>query len=178
MSIDTSLSNLGTVLNDYSQPKFYNMSGGLSLGMWVGFLTCVFSMAIGVGTYIFDQRREVHDKRLNIVFDCFMESHQDLEDEDNSEQVNLKAITRFPLSYWLVVMAYSLYSMGVCLFDNVASEFFRTRFGMDNETAGIIIAIPSFIVIFLTPLFGFLIDRIGGKTVFSTLHTSLTSLLQ
>jgi len=75
---------------------------------------------------------------------------------------------KFPLPYWLIVAVYTLYSMGVCLFDNVSSEFFQERFGVDNETAGLIIAIPSFIVIILTPLFGFLIDRIGGKTIFST----------
>jgi len=56
--------------------------------------------------------------------------------------------------------------MGVCLFDNVSSDYFQTRFGIDPETAGIIIGIPSLIVIFLTPLFGVLIDNVGGKTVF------------
>ena len=60
--------------------------------------------------------------------------------------------------------------MGVCLFDNVSAEFFRERFGMDNETAGVVIGLPSFVVIFLTPLIGYMIDRIGGKTIFSIVY--------
>ena len=69
MSIDTSLSNVGTVLNDYLQPRFYNISGGLSFGMWVGFITCVFSLFAGCGAFCVDRRREVTDKSLRSV--CF-----------------------------------------------------------------------------------------------------------
>jgi len=56
--------------------------------------------------------------------------------------------------------------MGVCLFDNVSAEFFRERFGIDNEMAGLIIGLPSLVVIFLCPLAGWLIDKVGGKTIF------------
>lgn len=85
--------------------------------------------------------------------------------------MNLRVITSFPLPYWVIVICYSIYSMGVCLFDNVSSDFFQTRFGIDSETAGIIIGIPSDIVIFLCPLMGILIDRVGGKTLFSNIKT-------
>jgi nitrate/nitrite transporter NarK len=89
-------------------------------------------------------------------------------DEDReSEKVNLKVISHFPLQYWLIVASYSFYSMGVCLFDNVSSKYFQDRFGLDPDVAGIIIAIPSIIVIFLCPLFGSIIDYVGAKTVFS-----------
>ena len=81
--------------------------------------------------------------------------------------MDISVITQFTLPYWLIVAAYSIYSMGVCLFDNISAEFFIVRFGLDNETAGIIIGLPSFIIIFATPMFGYLIDRVGRKTMFS-----------
>jgi len=73
MSIDTSLSNVGTVLNDYSQPKFYNTSGGLPFGMWVGFLTCLFSLFGGFGAFFVDRRREIRDKQLaSVLFSLYL----------------------------------------------------------------------------------------------------------
>lgn len=67
MSIDTSLSNIGTSLNDIVQPKFYNASRSLDLGMWVGFFTCALSLLGGIGTFYVDRRREVKDKEMRIV---------------------------------------------------------------------------------------------------------------
>jgi len=64
MSIDTSLSNIGTTANDYMQPKFYNYSGGLSFGLWIGFAVCLYSCFAGFGAFYIDQRREVKDQAL------------------------------------------------------------------------------------------------------------------
>jgi hypothetical protein len=68
MSIDTSLSNIGTALNDYIQPKLYSASHGLNLGMWVGVVTCIFSLFGGFGTFYVDRHREYQDKNMVKVF--------------------------------------------------------------------------------------------------------------
>lgn len=158
MSIDTSLSNIGTALNDFAQPRFFNISSGyLDLGMWIGFFTCAVSLIGGVGVFYVERQRENEDR-------------QSSNEERGSDQIDLRVITQFPTPYWLLVAAYSIYSMGVCLFDNISSDFFQSRFGIDSETAGLIIGLPSIIVIFLAPLFGFLIDYIGAKTIFSKFY--------
>jgi nitrate/nitrite transporter NarK len=67
MGIDISLSNVGTALNDVVQPRFYKASGSLSLGMWVGFLTCALSLLGGVGSFYVDRHRETRDKSMQTV---------------------------------------------------------------------------------------------------------------
>lgn len=67
MSVDSSLSNIGAALNDFSQPRFYQASGNLDLGMWVGFFTCVLSCFGGIGSFWVDHRREMKDMEQSIV---------------------------------------------------------------------------------------------------------------
>ena len=86
--------------------------------------------------------------------------------DDEDEAINLRGISRFPLLYWLLVAAYALRSMGSRPFDNIASEYFEERFGLDNETAGFLIGIPSLISIVVTPFCGWIIDRKGRKSLF------------
>ena len=75
MSIDESLSNIGTVLTDYLQPKLYNISGSISLGAWVGLLICGISMLAGVGAYLIDKKREKEGstKEEQTVYCLFVE---------------------------------------------------------------------------------------------------------
>lgn len=67
MSIDTCLCSIAICLNNALLPKFFAMSGGLSLGMTIGFLICLFSMIAGIATYFIDRHRERKDIRSSTV---------------------------------------------------------------------------------------------------------------
>ena len=68
MSIDTCLCSIAIFLNNALLPKFFAISGGLSLGMTAGFLVCFLSMMGGIATYFIDRHREKKDIRANIVY--------------------------------------------------------------------------------------------------------------
>lgn len=78
-------------------------------------------------------------------------------------------------SFWLATLICLFFYCGIRPFLKFASKLMIAKYGIDPETAGLIVAILPFTAIPLTPLFGTLIDRYGkGASVMIAGMTMLT----
>eukprot|EP01083_Nonionella_stella_P128409 389102_1 len=77
------------------------------------------------------------------------------------ETVRLSDVRDFePILY--VAVASCLITYGAIVpFFNIAVKFIQTTYGYDNTAAATCAAIPQFIVVFTSPIFGILIDKFG-----------------
>ncbi len=89
--------------------------------------------------------------------------------DDSSSSFGLAAICKLPAAIWLLVIAQITVLQGFQLQDIVASRMFQLVFGMDNETAGAVIASPALVMGAMSFVGGIIIYHIGRKPLLSTL---------
>jgi hypothetical protein len=104
-------------------------TGSVVLGLWVGFIICVLSLGCGVWLCYFDYRRS---KLLGIKGNKL----------DEGDRVKLSDIKTFGLSFWLIAFNCMVVYICVMPFNNIASIYFQTRFGLSSSVAGLIIVRP------------------------------------
>lgn len=87
-----------------------------------------------------------------------------MDELNETEQVNLRVIIRFPLTFWLIAACFSIYSLSMLAFDSFSMNYLQASYG---ENTKLIASIPHLVLIFLTPVLGLFIDQVGKKTIFS-----------
>ena len=82
------------------------------------------------------------------------------------EVICIQDIKNLRASFW-ILMTICMFTEGlfVPFLDN-ANKFYQFRFGYDSVTAGNILMIPYVLSAFLSPLFGYMIDKIGKRSKF------------
>jgi MFS family permease len=93
--------------------------------------------------------------------------------EEKQGEFDLRRISHFPLSYWLVVgLCVAFYSC-VLPFTSFGVAFFNEKWGLGPAVSGRIVSIISFSSMIFSPLAGFLIDRIGRRTLIMIIGASV-----
>ena len=89
------------------------------------------------------------------------------------EAISLKDIKNLKASFW-ILMTICMLTEGlfVPFLDN-ANKFYQYRFGYDPVSAGNILIIPYVLSSFLSPLFGYFVDKIGKRGKFIIVATLL-----
>lgn len=123
IAINISISDMGCVLNAWLQPHM-NAWGSMSLGLWIGFIVCIFSVVCGFGVNYYDAKRQNLVPSMN---------------SNIEERVNTSTIKEFSMNYWLIVLTSCVLYICVMPFFNIASGFMNDRFGFSATRTGEII---------------------------------------
>jgi MFS family permease len=73
---------------------------------------------------------------------------------------------RFGTSFWLVVMLCVTFYSGIFPFQTFAVKFFMEAHGTTREFGGFLSSLLTLFAMVCTPLFGFLVDRVGRRAQF------------
>jgi MFS family permease len=73
---------------------------------------------------------------------------------------------RFGTSFWLVVMLCVTFYSGIFPFQTFAVKFFMEAHGTTREFGGFLSSLLTLFAMVCTPLFGFLVDRVGRRALF------------
>ncbi|MBR1889934.1 MAG: MFS transporter [Alloprevotella sp.] len=146
MGFQVAMARIGTVVALSLSPKIathWSLSAPLLVGL---VLVC-----IGLMIYL-----------VYGVMDCKLE-RQLKSTVDESEKFHVRDIllTLSSRGFWLVTLICLFFYCGIRPFLKFASKLMVVKYGIDPETAGIIVALLPFTAIPLTPTFGYLIDRFG-----------------
>lgn len=97
---------------------------------------------------------------------------------NESEKFHLSdiLITLRSRGFWLITLICLFFYCGIRPFLKFASKLMVVKYGIDPETAGIIVALLPFTAIPLTPLFGYLIDRFGKGASVMVAGTAMLTL--
>ena len=160
-----SISRLGSSLNDIIEPIIVTTSGSLSLGLWVGFGLCAFSLLCAVFQNIIDKRK---DKILGIAEKMHLPA---------SEKFRFRDIKDFGISYWFLCLNCLFVYMDIVCFNNIASNYFQKRFQYSSIEAGSIISITYIVAVIVCPIFGRVVDKIGRRVDFIVFSSFLVALV-
>ena len=112
--------------------------------------TCILSLLTAVFLGLIDWRKS----RI---------TGQELEKQPD---VRIRDVFLFPLSLWLVCIICVAFYVAIFPFISLGKDFYMEIFHMDANEAGYITGIPYFISAGASPLFGFMIDRVGFNVMF------------
>lgn len=142
--ITLSFSRIGSAINFLVSPAIDDALGVGAL-LWFGAALCLISVAACLGLAFLDLRGERQTGKT------FAEQ----------EKIQIGDIRYFPLSYWLVVFVCVTFYISIFSFITIASAFFQHRFGFSQAQADHITSIPYILAAFISPVAGFVVDKVG-----------------
>jgi len=151
LGMNISISRLGSVLNNMTEPLLYHLTDSVVFGLFFGLGVCSVSLVCGVLLSLIDRYR---DAKLGI------KAKKKL---DPSERVKFSDVKRFGLSFWLIAVNCLVVYVCVMSFNNIAGKFFQERFGFSLTTADYIMSITYGIAGIACPVFGFVVDKTGKR---------------
>jgi len=156
--LQLSFSRVGSTVNmNVMQPLYNYIDNGkmepyksLGIALFIGAGMCIFSLLCAFLLAFYDKRADRILKR----------------NQDSDEQlIKFRDILTFPATTWLISIICVAYYVAVFPFVGLGLVFFEMKFGLSPASAGSVNSLVYIISAVASPLFGFLIDRIG-KNVF------------
>lgn len=130
--------------------------------MWTGTGLCVVSLIAGILLVLIDSYADRTDKKeLALSAD---------------DKFQLRDILEFELPFWLVCVSCVFVYMSIFPFIQVSNTFLQEQFGFDKNMAGTLYSVPYFMSAALSPILGYLIDRVGKRAIFITTSSVLVAL--
>ncbi|KAM8954347.1 lysosomal dipeptide transporter MFSD1 [Pelodytes ibericus] len=157
--LQLSMARVGSTVNMnimgliYSQIKEHMGSAGhstLGVTLMIGGITCLFSLVCALVLGYLDRRAE---KILN------------KEQGKTGEVIQLTDVKDFSLSLWLIFIVCVCYYVAVFPFIGLGKVFFIEKFNFSPLQAGAINSVVYIISAPLSPVFGFMVDRIGKNII-------------
>jgi len=86
--------------------------------------------------------------------------------KENTDKVVFRDIWKFGTSYWFIVALCITFYSGIFPFQTFAVKFFIEAHGATRETAGFLSSMLTLFAMIGTPAFGYVVDRVGRRSLF------------
>lgn len=84
----------------------------------------------------------------------------------STDKVRFREVFDFGTSYWFIVALCITFYSGIFPFQTFAVKFFIEAHGASRETAGFLSSMLTLFAMVGTPAFGYLVDRVGKRSLF------------
>ncbi|EGR30537.1 major facilitator superfamily protein, putative [Ichthyophthirius multifiliis] len=152
MSLNLSVSRLGSVLGSFVFPQVYKIyNKQLFFPLILGCFFCIFSFTCGIFLIILDRKADKQEGKLKVVY---------------QEENRLKIQDAIYLNHQFKLLVISSICNYMCFFPfmQILQDYLQNQYGLRNSQASNYMGIPYIISSILTPLIGLLIDRIGKRS--------------
>lgn len=96
-----------------------------------------------------------------------------LEEASETDRVVFADLFKFGTSYWFVVLLCITFYSAIFPFQTFAVKFFIEAHGSTREYGGFLSSLLTLSAMIFTPLFGYLVDRVGKRSLFMMLGSAL-----
>jgi MFS family permease len=107
------------------------------------------------------------------VLESRVEARYDLGQANLTEQVAWRDIAYFGTSYWYIVALCITFYSAIFPFQTFAVKFFMDTHGTSREFGGFLSSLLTLFAMFGTPLFGYIVDRTGKRSLYLMLGSAL-----
>jgi len=145
LGISLCICRLGSSLNNYLSPLFFEKFHSLGHVSFIGLFFVVISLLCGFGLIHMDEKY--------------------LKDETYSceEKIEIKDIKKLKKNFWLLYSNAILCFMSFFSFLNISNKYIQKRFGLTSTVAGGLLIIPYSVAGVLTPILSIFVDKKGQK---------------
>lgn len=146
------IARLGSVLNGIFISRIVeNHDNTIGFALYVGFIVCLVSLSCAVCLSVIDKYADTKDG--NAV---------KLGEEDKFKWSDLK---EFNLNFWLIVASCVFVYMSIFPYIQNAEGLMEQKFGFSPVQAGSWYGTPYYMSAFLSPILGFVIDKVGKRAL-------------
>ncbi|KAH3812738.1 major facilitator superfamily domain-containing protein 1-like [Dreissena polymorpha] len=131
----------------------------LGIALLVGAVMCILSLLCALALGYFDKRADRVLKRAKISTD---------------EMIRIRDVKDFGFKFWLLCVICVAYYVAVFPFIGLGLVFFEMKWGLEPGTANTVNSLVYIISAIASPLFGFLIDKIGKNVFWVILGITVT----
>ncbi|MCX7880563.1 MAG: MFS transporter [Ignavibacteria bacterium] len=96
-----------------------------------------------------------------------------LGEEPKQEKIYIKEVFTFPAGFWFITMLCVTFYSAIFPFQTFAIKFFQEVHFLSRETAGFLSSILTLSAMVMTPIFGFLVDKVGHRAKFMIIGSLL-----
>lgn len=146
------MARIGSFINGPIE-TYYATNVSVGFALLVGFFVCVFSLIMAfllVGIDIWAAKKDGVKVEIS--------------EDEKFKFSDLKKFNGLP--FWLVTMSCVIIYMVIFPYVTFSSDMLQSRFGFGNS-AGTFYALPYIISGVMSPILGFVIDKIGKRALFS-----------
>jgi MFS family permease len=101
------------------------------------------------------------------------QARYDLGEASETERVRFTEVFNFSGSYWFVVALCITFYSAIFPFQTFAVKFFMEAHGTTREYGGFLSSLLTLFAMIFTPLFGYLVDRVGKRSFFMMIGSAL-----
>lgn len=148
MGLGLSISRLGSVLNDWTEPSLVSETGNLQLGICLGLVLCCLSLGAAIILYKIDEETDLAEPVIEV-------------DTTHSQGFKLN----FTPVFWMLTTNCVFAYVSVLSFNNIASGYFHSRFGCSVSESGFLISVTFLTAALCTPIFGFFVDKLKNRSI-------------
>jgi MFS family permease len=98
-------------------------------------------------------------------FDALAVKKYNLKPEGQQDKIVLRKIFSFPKSFWFISALCVTFYSAIFPFQTFAVNFFKEFHGESRAIGGFLSSMLTITAMFITPIFGFFIDRIGKRSL-------------
>ena len=176
IGLNLSVGRVGTVANNILSPLFANLVD-VPFALWMGTISCVISLFCSIWTTQIDGKYRT--KFINVPIELVGRKNSDetLAEESPVSIAPPQSINGYHPCFWiLTAICFLLYGVLVP-FNNIVSDFLQTKYAqLDPITAGRLMSIPDSLCIFIVPVLGIFLDRVGYRATLFTIGSAIVSL--
>ena len=100
------------------------------------------------------------------VLEGVAERRYELGQAGRTDKVVFRDLFSFSTSYWFIVALCITFYSGIFPFQTFAVKFFMEAHGVSRETGGFLSSMLTLFAMIGTPAFGFVVDRVGRRSLF------------
>lgn len=86
-----------------------------------------------------------------------------LQPEQKQEKLNFREVFKFGSAFWFITLLCVTFYSAMFPFQTFAIKFFQEVHGVSRQTAGFLSSILTLSAMIMTPIFGFMVDKIGHR---------------
>ena len=168
LGLGITISRLGSVLNDCISPLIAK-NANAAPSFWFGFVMCVISLIAIIAIFIIDYEKDIKiNNNNNNNTEIQVNNSNNTHNNCNKFQHIFK---QFNTLYWLLTFLCLTTYGCVMPFNYIATGFFTSTvfssysLNEGRHMAGVYMGIPFFIGAIMVPIFGWIIDKFGNRSV-------------
>lgn len=157
--LNLTVARLGTFAALNSAARIQALSGSWKLALWVSAVIMFLSLALFFIYSGIDRSKEQYFPKTEVVA--------------AEDKINFKDVFAFRPSFWFVSLLCMTFYAAVFPFTAFSTVFLQSKFGFTAVKGGFYTSLVITGTMFFTPLFGFMVDRLGRRATMMMLGSLL-----
>ena len=140
---------------EFVHNKFYQGHVGLAIVILIASTTCVFSLVSAIILAVMDKKEAKRSNRITVL--------------EDDQKIRITDVKNFRFNFWILSLICVMYYLTIFPFVSLAQVYFKRKYHLTVQEANWVNACVYIVAAIISPLCGFLVDKIGRNLMWVSL---------